>query len=491
MGYQRALLAVTIAMLLASPSWAQGDGSGSGGNGNGGFSQDVPILTRADAEKRMPPPIPVIDLSKPAIVFNHPDELIRAAVSDWLSTIKQPHDQFGNLITKSYKSARAPDTLDTQIVNHIAKFVQGRRFIALSPRQAVGINQQQDKQRQNEIDRIIYDDWAAKVKNKAKKFNEDATNNRNAANKNNNGGGSSGNPNSNTGGPGQPGNSNNNGAPGGNSNSPNGNGGNGSEPVPNLNGGNSNTGNTNQPPATGQQGDIEAKYKVKIVNDPKAWTPVELGALDEVLSKLPARFYQGIEFKRVPLISPGQGQPGDPSILGVTFNSGATSGSIQLADGYTSSNEGVKQDWPTPPYDAEQAKLIHMKAILAHEIAHNFQFYGEGKKVQDFSKDSELVKNFARDFGWTFDSAKARWEISEEARKQRPSNYATGTVAEPTSPMEDMAESVAFYLFDPARLRLSQNGSKSRFEFVRQVLGVQEQPNAATSIKIPDQRGFL
>lgn len=506
---RRTLAGVLCALLLtaiAAPVRAQ-EGSSGPANGNTG----VTPISREEAAKRLPPPIPVVDISKPALVYNHPDELIRAAVADYLSKIKEPHDRFGNIISKNYKSATTPDKLDGKLIQHIIQFVGGRRQIALSPRQALGINQLQERKRQNEIDKIIYDDWAKRTREKFQNSNGGGA-----------GGNANGNPNSNTGGPpGQPGNtntpantntgsntntnsnSNSNGGVGGGTNN-NGNQGTGGENVPNVNNangagnqnssGNGNTsGNTNTPGATAQSARMAQEFGVEIDMQPKAWESAELDGLEEVLKKLPRRFYQGVKFKRVEGISETEGGPINPRILGVCYNSGATSGTMELANGYKDEgNLGAKQDWPTPPYDLAEAKKIHMKAVLAHEITHNFQFYGEGKRIRNFSTESELIKNWARTFGWEFDSAKGSWKLTDpERRKERVSNYATGTIANPTSPMEDMSESVAFYLFDPQRLKATSAGGRSRYDFVRDILGVAQQSDAPITIGTPEQRGFL
>jgi hypothetical protein len=450
---------VVIALLLASAAHAQTEGGGN--NTNTGV---VPI-SREEAAKQLPPPVPVIDLSKTALVFNHPDELIRAAVADYLSTIKEPHDQFGNIITKNYKSATAPDRLDTKLVAHITKFVGNRRHIALTPRNALGINQIQERQRQNDIDKIIYDDWARRTREAFKNANG--------------GGGPQGNTNNNTGGGGSGG-----GGGGG------GNGNNSGEQVPNINNStnppNNNGGtNANTPGSTEFSSRLEREFGVKIEMQPKAWSQLELEGLEEVLKKLPRRYYASTRFQRKDVILDGD-KP-EPRILGQASNEGQVGGVIEISNSYNlEGNNGPKLDFPTPPYDKEQAKILHYKATLAHEITHTFQFYGEGKRHANTSTDSQLIKNWATTFGWSFNSATGQWKVDPpERRDERVSNYGA------TSPQEDMAEAVAYFLFDPKRLKATDAGGRSRYNFVRDVMGVAQQPDAPVTLQTPKQRGLL
>ena len=511
---------VLVAALIACAPmcvFAQGEGTSAGNSNNGNFdASKIPMISRDEAEKFLPPPIKVVDLSKPGNVYKASDPMVAAAVADYLSKIKEPHDQYGNIISKNYKSATLPDTVDSKVIAAIVAYVGNQRLVALSPRAAQSLNATQQIQRQKDIDRIIYDDWAAKVRNAADGFNKNAQRNRDNLN-NANGG------NANTAGPGPTsnpiptgtptgtptatptptptptGNTNNtNGAGGGNGNQNNGNVGGGNENVPNLNNGNrgnangntnTNTNNSNGGGGGTTAAALQTEFGVEIIQQPQAWTEVELGDLRDVLTKLPKLFYAGVQFKRAPGISPANGAPVDPNILGVTFNSGQTAGDVTLADGYEKSDRVTKQDWPNPPWGPDEGVRQHAKAILAHELTHNFQFYGTGRRLSAL-QESPIVQDFATKFGWTFDSATSKWSFDKTRRDQRISQYAIGTPDSPTSPMEDMAESVSFYLYDPDRLKATAGNGQSRYDFVRDVLKVAEQPQDPTHhVGTPVQRG--
>lgn len=514
-------IVLAAALLAWAPLcvFAQGEGTSRGNSNNGNFDPTVPLLTRDQAEKFLPPPVKVVDLSKPGNVYKSNDPLVAAAVADYLSKIKEPHDQFGNLITKNYKSATMPDTVDSKVIAHIVQFVGNQRFIALSPRAAQSLTATQHIQRQKDIDRIIYDDWADKVRKKAANFNGSRPGANGNANQAGPGPTSIPIPTS-TATPTPTPTSSQTPTPtptptptasttptptptpsgGGNANTPNGNTGGGNENVPNLNGnqnGNgtpqqpSNTNNSNQGGTGGTtSAQLSTEFNVKVNDQPQAWTPEELGDLRDVLQRLPPAFFQGLEFKRQAGISPSDGAPPDPNILGVCFNSGETAGHIILADGFRQTDRVTKQDWPNPPWSPEEGVRQHARAILAHEITHNFQFYGTGRRLSNL-QESPVIQDFAQRFGWSFDSASSRWSFDPNRRAERVSQYAIGTPDNPTSPMEDMAEAVAFYLYDPDRLKATAANGQSRYDFVRDVLKVREVPQDPTKhVGTPVQRGL-
>jgi hypothetical protein len=459
--------------------------TGSNQNSNPNPGRVPRQITREEAERLLPPPLPIVNIANPHLVYNSPDEVIRAAVADWLGRIKQPHDQFGNLITPNYRSAQVPDRVDAGLIRHILEFSRGRRLIAFSAAAVAGIVNQQQNERQDLVDQIIVNGGRLPA-NANLPFSEPFRPGQNTSIPGTGGGdGSSGG----TGGGGTGGTGGGGTGGGGGSNTPVGGG---NENVPNLNNNNGSTGGGTGGGGTGggTVAELETKYGIRIASQPKPFTAEELQLLDRTLAMLPRSFYQGTTFERHSIQTDASGQT-NPNVFADATNTGATSGRLRVYDLANSTNASQHVDFTTPPFDANEGRRLQYMATIAHELTHIFQFYGEGRRFTS-TDENPRVQSWARTFGWTFDSANQRWQFDQNRRQERPTNYAVGTAENPTDPAEDMAESMMFYLLDPARLRqtataASANGT-SRFNFIRDQLQVVQQPDAPVTQPPPGFR---
>ncbi|MBI4861244.1 MAG: hypothetical protein HY815_13445 [Candidatus Riflebacteria bacterium] len=541
MSEPRVIRLVLIAVALAWSVCAQGqtvlgqNGQGTNGPNTGDINTNVGApnpgvitrpITRAEAEAMLPPPLPVINIANAAMVFNSPDEMVRAAVADWLSRIKQPHDQYGNIINKYYRGAHTPDKVDGALIQHIVEYTKGRRLIALSALQAQSLANMQQNTRQNAIDDIIVRLTPRPSGNQNQNRNNNngsgpggggggqnnqnvGGGNENVPSLNNNNNPSPGNnntppsnnnsappPNDNNAPPSNdnntPPSNNNNAPPSNNNNAPPSNNNNAppsnNNNAPPSNNNNAPPSNNNNTPSNNNNGgavtpaelarQLESKYGVTVAFEPKPWTLEELQWIDYTLAIFPASAYTGLRLERVAVvIIDGQQYP---TAFGVTFPTGQTAGLIQLADIANSTDPSWHYtDFPKPPWPDEEGRRAEFIGTLAHELGHEWQYYRTGTRSPNVDQDDK-IKQWAREFGWTYDSENGSWSFDQTRRQERPTDYAVGSPQNPTSPLEDMCESILLYLMDPLRLQQTQTASSangtSRYDFIKNVVGLPPQP---------------
>jgi len=433
-------------------------------------------ITRAQAEAMIGPALPIVDIHNPAMVFNSPDELIRAAVADWLSQIKQPHDQYGNLITDCYKGSYCPDRLDSKLIEHIINFTKGRRLIALSAGHALSLANTQLTQRNYQIEQIIRNGSKTNTNQ-----SDGGNGNTSRTSNNNNGNGNSPEdvPSLNNNNGTTPSTNNNNSTSSNNNNST-------------ANNNNATSANNNNSTTGGTlEEQLESKYGIIIANSDdsanglKKWQDYELQWLDEALSKIPTSWVRGHKFMRGV-------QPSDrPTVYGQTVDTGDTSGELTIFD-YCQDSTGAATDFPVPPYSAESSKKLEFMATVIHESTHLYQFYGGQQKHSNLS-DQPFVQSWASTFGWTYDNTDEQtlqqmWAIDSTRVNERPTEYAipykkyTDCII-PNGPVEDMAESMWVYCLDPERLKKTENASSAqgktgRYDFIKNTLGISEASSA-------------
>ena len=221
--------------------------------------------------------------------------------------------------------------------------------------------------------------------------------------------------------------------------------------------------------------ELEARYPgVKISNDPKAWTPEELALLDETLSKLPAACYQNTVIRRTSVID------GDAGTYGICRTAQGTAANVEISDKSLSAQASNRIDFPTPPYSDKESREKQFQATIAHELTHRLIRHNPGDKYySDLSRQPWIAgeNGWASKFGWSYNPMTQKWALDPARSGEAPSKYAGSE-----NPSEDICESMMFYLYDPQRLRAA---SPERYQFIKEVLGVAEQPDASTTYPPP------
>lgn len=422
----------------------------------GDFAEDV---ARAEAERAIGAPMPVVRLDKPEFVFSNADPEVAAGVQAWLATLKGPHDQYGNFTGPGFKGSFRPDSVNKQLVAFLANYLAGKRLVAVNPGQASGLATAQDKSRKDAVESIV-------------KARREAASR--AATPPGTGTGTRENvPPINNGADGQAGNGNSQSSTGTTTRTSSAGSTPGSQPTSS-----SSSGNQSASPSTARA--VEQKYPgIKVSDQPKAFTTDELGFLDNTLGKLPQSFFDKTEFRRTSVISMN-GTP-DEQVFGATKTSPDLPLSIlELSDRSFSNTADHRVDFPTPPYSTEESKKLQFQGTIAHELTHRFLRFNPGDKFYADMAQNPLISNedgWAAKFGWSFDPAKQKWALDPSRRREAPTRYAMED-----NPSEDMAESVMLFVLDPQRLRAA---SPERYAFVRDRLKVAEQPEATTTFPPP------
>jgi hypothetical protein len=239
------------------------------------------------------------------------------------------------------------------------------------------------------------------------------------------------------------------------------------------------SGSTSGTPGSGRpavtSADLESRYPgVKIASSPKAWTPEELALLDETLSKLPAACYQNTIIRRSSAIN------GDPGTYGVCRTGPTGPAEVEISDKSLSTLASDRIDFPTPPYSDKESREKQFQATIAHELTHRLLRYNPGNKFHsDLSRQPWIAgeNGWAAQFGWSYNPTTHKWALDSARSGEAPSGYAGSE-----NPSEDICESMMFYLYDPQRLRAA---SPERYRFIKEVLGVAEQPDASTTYPPP------
>ncbi|MBI3894067.1 MAG: hypothetical protein HY303_21320 [Candidatus Wallbacteria bacterium] len=96
--------------------------------------------------------MPVIRLDDARFVFSGADADVSAGVQAWLATLKYSHDSYGNFKGAGYRGSFRPEKVNRQLVQFLARFLSGRRLVAVSAQQATSLGALQDKSRRDAIE---------------------------------------------------------------------------------------------------------------------------------------------------------------------------------------------------------------------------------------------------------------------------------------------------------------------------------------------------
>ena len=221
--------------------------------------------------------------------------------------------------------------------------------------------------------------------------------------------------------------------------------------------------------------------------DRAVWSDQELTWLNDVLKELPPELIDRMAVNRivrntVDIDEDGNPMPStfgvyEPCDISVDPHCDGSSATIRIFDHAKS-----PFDFLNDPDGEKQ-----FKATILHEMVHGMQYH-KGRHSIYVNDNSPLVENYidatrqitdmeAPGFngwnGWNWDGR--RWRYTNDSSNQPPTNYGL------TDPLEDMAESVMMYVYDPERLK---NSSYERYYFIRDEMfggveyedGVQKKP---------------
>lgn len=405
----------------------------------GDFNEDI---ARSEIERSLPPLLPAIRLDDAAFVYSGADPEVAAGVAAWRSSLGGSRDRYGNLINEYYVQAQRPDKTPQRLIDFLARFLSGKRLVAVDPGQLNSLTAAQAAQREAEIQRQLEALRNTRLNPQPAGDNTDSVP------------------------PTEPGTGTDTGE-----NVPpldgNGDQGGSSQPP-----GNDTTGTTGNGTDTGSQGasgfstdpisekDLEQRFGITVSEGDKKFTAAELGLANDVLSKLPDGFYANLDLRRTSVIEIN-GQK-DTNIFGVTRTGPNATTLLEISDKSLSDNPGDRIDFPTPPYSTEESKQLQFMGTLAHELTHNFLRFQPGGQFIADQADSPFIggeDGWAAKFGWSFDASSQKWSLDESRKDERPTNYAAQD-----NPTEDICESVMLYLYDPGRLKAA---SQDRYDFIK------------------------
>ncbi len=118
----------------------------------GDFAED---LARAEAERGLPPPLPVVRIDRPEFVFSGADPVIAAGVQAWLATLEGPHDKYGNFMGPGYVGSSRPDSVNSQLIAFLANFCKDKRLVAINEGQAAALAAAQDQSRRDAVEAAV------------------------------------------------------------------------------------------------------------------------------------------------------------------------------------------------------------------------------------------------------------------------------------------------------------------------------------------------
>jgi hypothetical protein len=118
----------------------------------GDFAED---LARAEAERGLPPPLPIVRIDRPEFVFSGADPVIAAGVAAWLATLEGPHDQFGTFMGPGYTGSYRPDSVNSQLIAFLANFCKDQRLVAISEGQAAALAAAQEQSRRDAVEAAV------------------------------------------------------------------------------------------------------------------------------------------------------------------------------------------------------------------------------------------------------------------------------------------------------------------------------------------------
>jgi len=231
---------------------------------------------------------------------------------------------------------------------------------------------------------------------------------------------------------------------------------------------------TNAAPAPGRAGEIEERYGVHISSEPMEFLSHELDTLQDVLSQLPASYYQNdLTFMRMGVVRDNAGNPlrtRYAQILWSSQDGAPLPSTIQLSNLYVDQtvidyHEGHR--FPIRYFkDPALIRDLLLRSVFIHEMAHNYTFQINESFVS--MAQTPLVQDWARQFGWTRDDSgptNTGYAYDCGRSAEAPSGYGT------TDVVEDIAESAALYMLSPGQLGRGDDrirGGMTRTQFLKE-----------------------
>ncbi|MBI3033532.1 hypothetical protein HYY72_00035 [Candidatus Woesearchaeota archaeon] len=198
--------------------------------------------------------------------------------------------------------------------------------------------------------------------------------------------------------------------------------------------------------------EIKQKYGIDVVDTDAKWSQYELELIKQALEELPASFLEKMPVKKIVRKAPFLDRKG------LVVNRDPTT--VEIHDGALL--QGT--------YSPEQEFTSGFKGQMVHEITHTVQLNGYNGIFSN-QYENPILKSFMDAVGWKvglyvpfFDSLMGifgRDFIAGCEPSVFPSEYASA------NPKEDMAESVAFYVYDPEYL---SEISPARYSWIKQNL---------------------
>jgi len=227
-------------------------------------------------------------------------------------------------------------------------------------------------------------------------------------------------------------------------------------------------------------------YGLSVDEGDKGWSDDELRILDEVLKILPPDFLEHTALKRIARYETAwdadtwqlkPGVLGDYSPWDQRSCPGCamTSNTIRIFDSAQTKYE----------FDNDENGLLQFKSTLLHELTHAYHYYKTDTEIYNLNYEAPIVWDFMNvtritpiapgdkvapvangdsaymngwGWGYTNSEGKTVWGYFGPPGSTPPSRYGG------TSPTEDLADSVKFYVYDPDRLK---NASLVRYNFIR------------------------
>ncbi len=202
----------------------------------------------------------------------------------------------------------------------------------------------------------------------------------------------------------------------------------------------------------------------------KAWSDQELGWLDDVLKVIPSHLIERMALKRIVRneIEIDDGQP-RPDTMGLY-----TPCDRSVDPGCDGSSATIRIfDRAYNPVDFPNDPERQFKATILHELVHAMQNHKGKNEIYPNVYNSPLVQNYmdatrqildiehpdyASHNGWRWYGAAHGWRYTNDTSSQPATSYGG------TDPVEDMAEAVMMYVYEPERL---QRSSWQRYYFIR------------------------
>lgn len=216
--------------------------------------------------------------------------------------------------------------------------------------------------------------------------------------------------------------------------------------------------------------EIEGKYSVDIEDGTAKWDTEELDWMGEVFGTLPSEFYEKDNLSKIERVE-GTSKCG-------SYNT--ESHDLKVYDAYdTSDKKSCIDDGAGLSEDQRNDEALGFKITLAHELTHIYANSNKGlvDEFAEFSwkkKEIEITifvngekQGTIKREEWVIKDSPENW-ISDYAEKIYPDIEDAGYKEEYSEaiglPNEDLAESVAYFVFAPTLLR---NVSEAKYNFIK------------------------